>query len=250
MNLIEQLKKSILNLIKWLGYIVIKIRVSDNPLYELIVTGSTYAPWNQDNNFNETFNLAKSHTLVDKYRSYELWDLVKNVKKVPGELIEIGVWRGGTGVLIAKSAELLGIKDNVYLCDTFSGVPKASEKDGIYKGGEHADTTKEAVENLVEMLHLTNVKIVQGIFPDETGFELENHQFRFCHIDVDVYESAKGVVEWLWERLSVGGIIVFDDYGIESTNGITAYVNEMTTTYGCVMIYNINGHAVVIKSGC
>lgn len=53
-----------------------------------------------------------------------------------------------------------------------------------------------------------------------------------------------------WERLSIGGIIVFDDYGIESTNRIAAYVNEMTATYGWLMVYNINGYAVAVKSGC
>jgi O-methyltransferase len=249
MNIIERIKKAILKSINWLGYTVLKIQVSDNPLYELIVTGATYAPWNQDNNFIRTYNLVNKHTLVDKYRCYELWDLVNKVRKIPGDLIEVGVWRGGSGALIAKSAELSGIKDKVYLCDTFSGVPKASEKDETYKGGEHDDTTKETVEYLVNNLELSNVIILQGIFPDETGFQIENQQFRFCHIDVDVYESAKGIVEWIWKRLGIGGVIVFDDYGIESTNGITTYVNEMAATFDCLMIYNLNGHAVIIKSG-
>jgi O-methyltransferase len=239
-----------LKAINKLGYMVLKIRVSENPLYELIVTGATYAPWNQDNGFLEAFDAVKTHTLVDKYRCYELWDLVRNVRNVPGDLIEIGVWRGGTGAIIAKSAGLLGIKDRVYLCDTFAGVPKASEKmDGKYIGGEHADTTKDIVQSLVDDLCLSNTMILRGIFPDETGFAIENRRFRFCHIDVDVYESAKGIVEWIWERLNVGGIIVFDDYGIETTNGITAYVNEMSTDYNSLMIYNLNGHAITVKTG-
>lgn len=246
---VERIKNAILKLVNWLGYVVLKVRVSDNPNYELIITGATYAPWNQDNNFLCAYNLINNHTLVDKYRCYELWDLVKKVRKIPGELIEVGVWRGGTGALIAKSAELSGIKDKVYLCDTFSGVPKASEKDEKYKGGEHDDTSKETVENLVKNLNLPNIILLHGVFPDETGVKLEDQQFRFCHIDVDVYESAKDIVEWIWKRLSIGGVIVFDDYGTESTKGITAYVNEMTTIYDCLMIYNINGHAIIIKSG-
>lgn len=249
MYIVERIKKATLKLVSWIGYMVIKTRVSDNPNYELIITGATYAPWNQDNNFPSAYSLINKHTLVDKYRCYELWDLVKKIRKIPGELIEVGVWRGGTGALIAKSAELSGIKDKVYLCDTFSGVPKASEKDEKYKGGEHDDTSKETVENLVKSLNLPNVILLQGIFPDETGVKLEDQQFRFCHIDVDVYESAKDIVEWIWKRLSIGGVIVFDDYGTESTNGITTYVNEMTTIYECLMIYNINGHAIIIKSG-
>ncbi len=91
--------------------------------------------------------------------------------------------------------------------------------------------------------------ILQGIFPDETGLEIESRKFRFVHVDVNVYESAKGVVEWIWERLSIGGVIVFDDYGVETTNGITAYVNEMAKKCECVMIYNLNGHAISVKTG-
>ncbi len=129
------IKRAILKSIEELGYIVLKIRVSKNPLYELIVTGATYAPWNEDHVFLQTLDSVKAHTLVDKYRCWELWDLVRHLRKVPGDLIEVGVWRGGTGALIARSAELVGIPDKVYLCDTFAGVPKASEEDATYLGG-------------------------------------------------------------------------------------------------------------------
>jgi O-methyltransferase len=249
MSPIELIKKVIIKSFNCLGYTIVKNRVSENPVYELILTGATYAPWNKDHSFLEIFNSVKSNTLVDKYRCYELWDLVKNVTKVPGNLIEVGVWRGGSGAIIAKSSELCGIESKVYLCDTFSGVPKASGKDNKYIGGEHSDTSREIVDSLLAKLHLSNVLILPGIFPDETGCLIENQKFRFCHIDVDVYESAKGIVKWIWNRLSIGGVIVFDDYGIETTNGITTYVNEMDHTYNCVIIYNLNGHAIIIKTG-
>lgn len=250
MNITEKIKKYILKLAEKLGYKIIKIRISDYPSYEFILLDELYfAPWKQDCAFLGAYHLAQSHTLVDKFRCYELWDLVRNVRMVPGALIEIGVWRGGTGVLIAKSAELLNINDTVYLCDTFTGVPKASEKDSIYKGGEHNDTSMAIVESLVRSLNLRNVNLLSGIFPDETGGLVEKLNFRFCHIDVDVYQSAKDIVEWIWDHLSIGGIIVFDDYNNVLTNGITTYVNEMKNAYACVMLYNLNGHAIVIKTG-
>jgi hypothetical protein len=72
--------------------------------------------------------------------------------------------------------------------------------------------------------------------------------FRYgCHIDVDVYESAKGVVEWLWHRLKVGGIIVFDDFGFNTCNGVTKFVNEQKLLDDRVVIHNLNGHAVMVK---
>jgi O-methyltransferase len=56
------------------------------------------------------------------------------------------------------------------------------------------------------------VQLLVGVFPEETGCLVEDRKFRFCHLDVDVYQSAADVVEWIWPRLVTGGLIVFDDY--------------------------------------
>jgi O-methyltransferase len=69
----------------------------------------------------------------------------------------------------------------------------------------------------------------------------------FCHIDVDVYQSAKDIVDWIWDKLVVGGIIVFDDYGFPTCTGVTKYVNEQDGKPDRLIIYNINGHAIMIK---
>jgi len=162
-------------------------------------------------------------------------------------LIEVGVWRGGTGALIAKQAKLNDIKGKVYLCDTFTGVVKAGEKDSSYKGGEHADTSKEKVEEVIKKLKLDNTKILVGIFPEETSKLVNDERFCFCHMDVDVYQSTKDIVEYLWPKLVVGGMVVFDDYGFQGTDGVTSFVNEERNKKDRLVIYNLNGHAILIK---
>jgi cephalosporin hydroxylase len=65
----------------------------------------------------------KGFTLVDKYRCFEIWKLIEQISKLKkGSIIEVGVWRGGTGALIAKQAKNCGIEEKVFLCDTFAGV--------------------------------------------------------------------------------------------------------------------------------
>ncbi|WP_345993146.1 TylF/MycF/NovP-related O-methyltransferase [Sulfurimonas sp. HSL-1716] len=216
--------------------------------YENIFSNANYAPWKIDNSFFETFEIISTHTLVDIYKAYELWELVQQTSKLAeGSLIEVGVWRGGTGTLIAKRAQDCDIREHIYLCDTFSGVVKSSEHDTYYFDGEHADTSIEYVEDLIRKLDLKNVEILTGIFPDDTSFVVKDKKFRFCHIDVDVYKSAIDIVDWIWERLVVGGMIVFDDYGFESCDGITKFVNEQRQLTDRMVIYNLNGHAIVIK---
>jgi len=225
---------------------------SKNPNYEIINSEfPVYAPWNKDKDFKELFKMIQSNTYIGKYRLYELWQLVGEVKKIPGALIEVGVWRGGSGAIISKKAELCGIKDTIYLCDTFKGVVKADyDKDTLYKGGEHGDTSKKLVTDLIEnKLKIKNVKILEGIFPNETKHLIKEHRFRFCHIDVDVYNSARDIVNWIWPKMPIGGIIVYDDYGHEECSGITRFVEEERKKTDRIIFYNLNGHAVVIKIG-
>lgn len=217
------------------------------PGHDTVRPHATYAPWTEDNTFLEIYSQIKSHTMVDLYRCYELWTLVPQTRWLKGGLLEVGVWRGGTGALIAESARRCGIADPVYLCDTFKGVVKASPRDSFYVGGEHADTSCALVEGLLERQRLTNVRILEGIFPDETAQHIPDQRFRFCHIDVDVYASAKDILEWVWDKLDKGGIVVFDDYGAYGADGITKLVDEQRNQPDRVTLHNLNGHAVVVK---
>jgi O-methyltransferase len=209
---------------------------------------ATYSPWLADEEFTRTYEVVRDNTLVDRYRCYELWHLVAEASKLPeGDFIEIGVWRGGTGALIGKRCQLLGLQSMLYLCDTFRGVVKAGSKDTIYAGGEHADTTKAAVSGLCASIGLERVHILEGVFPEDSGECVRDRRFRFCHIDVDAYQSAKDIVEWMWPRLVPGGIVVYDDYGFYSCSGITQFVNQEGSKRDRMLIHNLNGHAVVIK---
>ena len=106
---------------------------------------------------------------------------------------------------------------------------------------------KEIVEALVGRLGLTNVELLQGIFPDETADQVDDRTFRLCHIDVDVYQSAKDVFDWVWPRLSPDGVVVFDDYGFPACPGVTQFVDEQRMLDDRLVLHNLNGHGLVVK---
>ena len=208
---------------------------------------STYAPWQADADFQRVFRTIKRNTLVDVWRCWELWQCLGELTEVPGAILEVGVWRGGTGALLAWRAASLGLDETLYLCDTWEGIVKTGPTDIYYHDGKHDDTSRAIVERLVERMQLTNIELLQGIFPDDTASRVHDDRFRLVHIDVDVYESAKDVFDWSWPRLAEGGMVIFDDYGCPATPGVTQFVNERRSETDRLMLHNLNGHAILIK---
>jgi O-methyltransferase len=227
----------------------IELTILDESIrHEIIVSNATYSPWGNDQLFLKTYNIIKNNTLVDIYRCYALWDFLMQNNDVQGHILEIGVWKGGTGCLLAKAASMKLPDYKVYLVDTFEGVVKAGSEDTNYKGGEHADTNKEVVLQLIEKLHLSNTKVLEGIFPDDINFNELNieNQVKLCHIDVDTYQSAKDIFEYIWPHIIKGGAVIFDDYGFWGCEGVTKLVNQIKPI-NAVSIYNLNGQSIFIK---
>ena len=153
----------------------------------------------------------------------------------------------GSACLIAKKCKIEGLNNKIFIADTFKGLVKISSKDSTYTGGEHADTSVEVVKNLTKKMKLDNTIILKGIFPEDTGKKIENLKFKLCHIDVDVYQSGKDVFNWVWERMVIGGVVVFDDYGGLLTNGISKLVDDEYVKKDRIVIHNLNGHALMVK---
>lgn len=208
---------------------------------------ATLAPWLADADFMAAFARVQKNSLVDIYRMYELWTLVEETAKAGGDIVEVGVWRGGTGALMARKEKLLGGRGRIFLCDTFRGVVKAGAEDSDYRGGEHDDTSRAVVEALLKEMDGADARILEGVFPDETGARLQADRVRLLHVDVDVYRSAKDSVEFLWDRMPAGAAIVFDDYGFVGCEGVTRYADELRARKDVFFLNNLNGHAVILK---
>ena len=74
-------------------------------------------------------------------------------------IIEVGVYRGGVGVLLKNAFPM----SSLFLCDTFSGIPYHDEEhDNRHRKGDFGATSLEHVQSLFTC---PRVKIIQGIFP-------------------------------------------------------------------------------------
>jgi len=134
---------------------------------------------------------------------------------VPGHYAEVGVFKGATAKAICESKK----KKHLHLFDTFEGLPDTSIFDRRYKS-KMFRSNFEMVEK--KLSKYKGVKMYKGLFPDTAG-PVEDKKFSFVHLDVDIYQSTKDCLEFFYERMSKGGIILSHDY---HADGVKKAFNE------------------------
>ena len=150
-------------------------------------------------------NLSKrTKTLLTKDEKYQIYMAAKRSNKVPGDIAEVGVYKGGSAQIIC---EVKGEK-NLYLFDTFEGLPEVEGIDQNYKKGDFS-ARYEKVKSL--MSSYPNVHIYKGLFPDSAG-PVKEKRFSFVNLDVDLYKSTKDCLDFFYPRMNKGGIILSHDY--------------------------------------
>ena len=93
----------------------------------------------------------------------------------------------------------------------FYGMPAIANEDpsGVREGC-FGDTSLSAVKHYLQ--GFPNIAFHPGVIP-ETFEEVEDGKFAFVHIDVDLYQTAKDCCSFFYERMTSGGVMIFDDYG-------------------------------------
>lgn len=170
-------------------------------------------------NYNLLINYGTS--LVDNRKLIHISELLKSVSNIVGDVCEVGVYRGGTAKIISEN-----IKNcDLFLFDTFEGMPYYdSEKDKDWGVGTFNETDYEMVSKLFESNK--NVKVFKGVFPSDTSHHIEDRLFKFVHLDVDNYQPYKESLEFFYNRMVKGGIILFDDYDCGCCPGANKAVDE------------------------
>jgi hypothetical protein len=148
---------------------------------------------------------------------------------VPGDLIEAGVWRGGAAIFMRAALKAYGVKDRiVWAADSFEGLPKpdpdlfpleAQVQSGsvIQKVYHNLAVSLEDVKRNFTAYGLLDdqVRFLKGWFKD-TLPTAPIGSLSLIRLDGDFYESTRDGLNYLYDRLSIGGYVIIDDYGEDS----------------------------------
>ncbi len=173
-------------------------------------------------------------------------ELFKQTLDVPGDIAELGVWRGAGLMTWANLLETYVVGNRtktVYGFDNWEGFTSLAPEDGAQDaaagkvvGGfspkSYLPELKEAIaifDNDRFIPQKPRVKLVPGdIAKTAPQFVKDNPGVRFSlvHFDCDLYEPTKAALEAFWPVLSVGGLMLFDEYAIPNWPGETRAVDE------------------------
>jgi len=160
--------------------------------------------------------------------------LLESTLKLPGAVIECGVYRGFSLFKICRKISSGSARKMVYACDSFEGFPpgKIARIDQTFlrparkirKKFQLAGDVPGRIRRFSRDFDLP-IQVVAGYF-EETLFKIPESGFCFIHLDVDIYESYKECLEVLYPKLVDGGVVVFDDYGSPKWPGAKKAVDE------------------------
>jgi O-methyltransferase len=191
---------------------------------------------------------AEAETMIGLARLDNLHQLIADVigNRVPGDLAECGVWRGGATIFMRAVLEAYGDPDRlVWVADSFEGLPRpdpdrfpAERGDTHWRHQELAVGVDQVRRNFARYGLLDDrVRFLKGWFADTLpGAPIT--RLAVLRLDGDLYGSNIEVLEALYPKVSPGGYVVIDDYGnipqcrqavddYREANGITAPLNRI-----------------------
>jgi O-methyltransferase len=190
-------------------------------------------PADYDDEAKEIVRAVRPWTMTGADKVYALIQAVRYVTRhrIPGDIVECGVWRGGSMHAAARTLAAVGdTSRDLHLFDTFDGMPPPSERDvrrsddrtaeellaeqSRERGKVWAVATLEDVQEGFTQVPYPSERIhfVKGRVED-TIPEHAPEQIAILRLDTDWYESTRHELEHLYPRLSPGGVLLLDDYG-------------------------------------
>lgn len=185
--------------------------------------------WDYENGFYLTCETSR----IGKFLNH--LDIYKKILDLPGDIVEFGIYKGTSLVRLLSFRNLLenDFSRKIYAFDVFGKFPNdlklETDRDFVKRFEEAGGfgISKEKLEFHLQKKNFENFELIEGNILDTVPqFTMQNpaQKIALLHIDVDVYEPTKVILEQFWNKLVPGGILMLDDYG--TVEGETKAVDE------------------------
>lgn len=168
-------------------------------------------------------------------RMITILDLFKSIIDVEGDIAEFGSHKGANILFFAKLTEIYGIFDKKKV-HCFEGLTNFKKEDGNQENSQgRYQGNLAALKDVIELFEYNEaISIHKGFIEDTLPPFLEKNpdqRFSLIYYDADLYEPCKVVLDNLHQKLNVGGVFIFDEYGHEDWPGETQAVDEFIAAH-------------------
>lgn len=175
-----------------------------------------------------------------------LW-AAQEARGVEGDFVELGVFKGHTTLFTAEYVDFAAWPKRWLLYDTFEGIPDDQVDPDWELANKAAYGGTFSCEEVTERFaHIPNIRVIKGRVPeilDGTAPE----KIAFMHIDLNNATAEIQALDRLFDRISPGGIVVFDDYGWTSARAQHDAENRWFAARGLRILPLPTGQGVFIK---
>jgi O-methyltransferase len=210
-----------------------------------------FSPFLYDDEFNRVYWSVADRwpggPLDLRWRVWLLMRCAQQCVTLPGNVVEFGVYRGASAFVLLSSVSLRA-DQRLVLFDTFSGIPSAgltTEEVGGGLSGRLADTSAADVEELLKWWG-RQVELVVGDVTNTTA-SVETGRVCFAHVDLNAAAATVSALEYLYDRLLTGGIVVLDDYGWSGYEAQRAAIDTFFSGRPEQVVALPTGQGIVIK---
>jgi len=192
-----------------------------------------HVPLDMEPEFIKLYERARSYTLTSVECMYTLYQCVKYLSEsgVPGAMVECGVWRGGSAMMIALTLDAIGDRArDIYLYDTFAGMTKPESIDVRSQDGMEQVSRWQAFQRdgYNEWAHASLAEVRANMaatgYPENKLHFIEGDvektiphsaptEIALLRLDTDWYRSTHHELMHLYPRLALRGALIVDDYG-------------------------------------
>jgi O-methyltransferase len=217
-----------------------------------------------DDEARATMKSVREWTMTSHWQIFALIVAARYVvdQRVPGDIVECGVWRGGSMQAIARTLLGRGVTDrDLHLFDTFEGMPPPTEEDRRVAG----PPARELLESSPRTSTLWGIADMEDVRAgmSGTGYPAERIHYHagliedtlpaeapqsiaLLRLDTDWYASTKHELVQLYDRVTLGGVLIIDDY--DYWEGSRKAVDEFIAERGLrLLLVPIESTRVAVK---
>lgn len=185
--------------------------------------------WYYENGFYLTSHVTRLSKMLAHYELY------KSIINLPGHILECGVFKGASLLRFSTFRQILEspYSRKIIGFDAFGKFPKQADANDQrfierFEGAAGEGITTDELKEVFAHKSFENYEFIQGNIEETVPQYIDKHpelKIALLHVDVDVYKASTIILKHLYDRVVVGGLVVFDDFGFEvgETKAIDEY---------------------------